>query len=96
MTFEMNRVIMELEYRGIVPVKDAKGVRIECIRGRIWVTEEGCAGDIVLEAGQSYETSRGGVAVVQGLRQAVVALRAPAVQLNTCNAPVYLPAAAVG
>ena len=34
-------------------------------------------GRIVLEAGQSYEISRGGVAVVQALREAIVALRAP-------------------
>ncbi len=79
MTFDMQRVVIEVEYRGIVPVKDAMGTRIDCLRGRIWITERGGDGDIVLEAGQSYEISHGGVAVVQALRDALVALRAPAV-----------------
>jgi Protein of unknown function (DUF2917) len=79
MIFDMNRAVIELEYRGIVPVEDAMGTRIDCLRGRIWITERGCAGDIVLEAGQSYEISRGSVAVVQALREALVAFCAPAV-----------------
>ncbi|HEY3181054.1 MAG TPA: DUF2917 domain-containing protein [Casimicrobiaceae bacterium] len=80
MIFDMNRMVVELEYRGIVPVEDAMGTRIDCLRGRIWITERECAGDIVLKAGQSYEISCGGVAVVQALREeALVAFRAPAV-----------------
>jgi len=79
MTFDMKQVVIELEYRGIVPVEDAMGTRIDCLRGRIWITEPGCKEDFVLEAGQSCEISRGGVAVVQALRDALVALRAPAV-----------------
>lgn len=79
MIFDMKQVVIEIEYRGIVPVEDAMGARIDCLRGRIWITERGCTDDIVLEAGQSCEISRGGVAVVQALREALVALRAPAV-----------------
>ena len=79
MIFDMKRVVIELEYRGIVPVKNAMGTRIDCLRGRIWITEGGDNEDIVLEAGQSHEISRRGVAVVQALRDALVALRSPAV-----------------
>jgi len=79
MVFDLKQVVIELEYRGIVPVKDAVGTRIDCLRGRIWITEHRSTGDIVLEAGESYEISRGGIAVVQALREALVALRAPAV-----------------
>jgi hypothetical protein len=77
MIFDMRRVVIELEYRGIVPVEDAMGTRIDCVRGRVWITEGDGREDIVLEAGQSYEISRGGVAVVQALREALVAFRAP-------------------
>lgn len=79
MIFDMNRMVVELEYRGIVPVENATGTRIDCLRGRIWITEQGCAGDTVLEAGQSYDIARDGVAVVQALREALVAFCAPAV-----------------
>jgi len=77
----MKRVIIELEYRGTVPVKDAMGAQIDCLRGRIWITEHGCAGDVVLDAGQSYQvSSRDGSIVVQALREAIVAFRAPVVR----------------
>jgi hypothetical protein len=80
MILDMERVVIELEYRGIVPVEGIPGTRIDCLRGRIWITERGSTDDIVLEAGESYVTSRGGVAVVQALREALVGLRAPAVR----------------
>ena len=79
MILDMERAVIELEYRGIVPVEGATGTRIDCLRGRIWITERGSTDDIVLETGESYVTSRSGVAVVQALRDAVVGLRAPAV-----------------
>jgi hypothetical protein len=79
MILDMKQATIELEYRGIVPVEDAVGTRIDCLRGRIWITERGATDDIVLEAGQSYMISRGGTAVVQALRGALVGLRAPAV-----------------
>lgn len=75
MTFDMKRVVIELEYRELVPVEHAMGTRIDCLRGRIWITEPRCTDDFVLEAGQSHEISHGGVAVVQALRDALVALR---------------------
>lgn len=76
MIFDMKRTAIELEYRRILPLENAMGTRIHCLRGRIWITEHACADDIVLEAGQSYRILRGGVAVVQALRGALVALRA--------------------
>ena len=79
MTFDMKRVVIELEYRGIIPVEKAMGTRIDCLRGCIWITESGSTEDIVLEAGQSHELWRNGVAVVQGLRNALIALHATAV-----------------
>jgi hypothetical protein len=78
MMFDMKQVIIDLEHRGIVPVEAAVGTRIDCLRGRIWITEQRSTGDIVLEAGESYEILRSGIAVVQALREALVALRAPA------------------
>ena len=78
MILDLKRGVIELEYRGIIPVKDAVGTRIDCLRGRVWITEHGSIDDIVLEDGQSYVISRGGIAVVQALRDALVGLQAPA------------------
>lgn len=79
MIVDMKRSVIELEQRELVSVEDARGARVDCLCGRIWITEHGSPGDIVLEAGESYELSRDGIAVVQALREARVALRAPAV-----------------
>jgi Protein of unknown function (DUF2917) len=80
MILDMERVVIELAYREIVPVENAVGTRVDCLSGRIWITEQGCTDDIVLEAGESFELARGGVAVVQALREGFVAFRAPAVR----------------
>jgi hypothetical protein len=80
MILDMNRAVIEIEYRGIVPVEDAVGTRIDCVRGRLWITEWGSADDILLEAGASYVISGGGLAVVQALRESLVGLRAPALR----------------
>lgn len=79
MIIEMKQLVIELEQRGIASVEDARGARIDCLCGRIWITEHRSPGDIILEAGQSHELSRNGVAVVQALREAHFALRAPAI-----------------
>jgi Protein of unknown function (DUF2917) len=79
MILDMKRVIIELEPRGTVPVEDAAGVRIDCLRGRIWITEHRSPDDVILEAGESHAIARDGVTVVQALREAVISLRAPAV-----------------
>lgn len=78
MVVDTKRVVLELEYRGLVPLADALGTRISCLTGRIWITQHGSRDDIVLEAGGSDELSHPGLAVVQALRPARVALQTPA------------------
>src|SRR5262245_22276287 len=80
MIMDMERLVIELERRGVVPMKDAVGTRIDCLRGQIWITEHGSREDQVLEAGESYVISRDGLAVMQAFRDALVGIRAPAVR----------------
>ena len=42
-----------------------RGVRIDCRRGRMWLTQAGAAADVILQAGQSYVADAGGTIVVQ-------------------------------
>jgi hypothetical protein len=78
MSIDINRTVIALKYRGVIPLQDAKDTKIDCLHGRIWISEWGCNDDIVLEAGQGYVITRGGVALVQALREALVKLREPA------------------
>ena len=78
MILVIQRVVIELRHREVHQVPGGHGVRIDCLRGRIWITDRACAGDIVLEAGESYDVSAGGDAVVQALGAAMVAHWTPA------------------
>jgi hypothetical protein len=78
MVLDLKRSVIQLEYREIVSMEDAAGARIDCVRGRVWITEYRSTGDVILEPGESYELSQNGAAVVQSLREACVAIRFPA------------------
>jgi hypothetical protein len=84
--------VIELEYRGVIPMHVAFGARIDCLSGRIWITEERSTDDIVLEAGESFDITCAGVAVVQALRKAAFALQVQAAPRPTARpaAPVVL------
>jgi Protein of unknown function (DUF2917) len=53
----------------------ACGARVRCDTGRLWITEEGCFDDTVLEAGQSTRIERHRRAVVLALGAARVAIQ---------------------
>lgn len=80
MVVNSKRLVIEVEKRGTARMKDVAGTRIDCVRGRIWITEQGLQDDHVLEAYESYTISRNGVTVVQALREAVIGIQSPAVQ----------------
>jgi hypothetical protein len=76
MILNMMRAVIELDYRTVVPLENAKGAKVDCLRGRIWISEWGRRDDIVLDSGQSYVIEGGGVTLVQALRKALIELPA--------------------
>ena len=44
---------------------DLRGVRIECRRGRLWLTQAGAASDVILQPGQDFVAGPDGAIVVQ-------------------------------
>lgn len=76
MIVNMMRAVIELDYRAVVPLENAKGAKVDCLRGRLWISEWGRRDDIVLNSGQSYVIAGGGVTLVQALRNALVELPA--------------------
>jgi hypothetical protein len=55
---------------------DARGARVHCRGGSVWVTQEGDRRDVVLEPGDSLVIERDGMAVVSALRDASVEVQA--------------------
>jgi hypothetical protein len=79
-----------LAARAVHRIENGRGMRVSCIRGPTWVTQESDPRDLVLASGQSAVLDRGGVAVVYAFRDAVITV-GPAWQLP---APAALPMAA--
>ena len=44
-----------------------RGVRIDCHRGRLWLTQGGAAADVILQPGQSFVAKAEGAIVVQSV-----------------------------
>jgi hypothetical protein len=85
-----SRQVITLARRGLVPMQLAAGARIECTRGRIWITEHALPLDVVLEPGESYNISRRGEVVVQALREADFSVRNSGVRRPAARLPARL------
>lgn len=56
----------------------ARGLRIECTAGTIWITETGQREDIFLSPGQSYRLAGNGVSLVESVGDGRIRLAPPA------------------
>jgi hypothetical protein len=70
------KFVVELEQGDLLPLDRAKGVRISCVEGSLWLTEERGAADVVLQPGQSYEVEATGRTLVQAMSPSRVAVQA--------------------
>ena len=59
----------------LIAVRDAKGVRVSCLDGALWITQERLAADMVLEAGQSAVIDSPGLTLLMALKPSTVRLR---------------------
>jgi quercetin dioxygenase-like cupin family protein len=70
------RFVVELESGDVLPLERATGVRLACLEGSLWITEEGEGADIVLAGGESYAIEAKGRALVQALGHSRLAVEA--------------------
>jgi hypothetical protein len=70
------KFVVELEQGDLLPLDRAKGVRISCVEGALWLTEERDAADVVLQPGQSYEVEATGRTLIQAMSRSRVAVQA--------------------
>jgi hypothetical protein len=57
-----------LPREGVVLLREARGARVLCLSGALWITQEGGKEDVVLQAGESLRVTRGGLTLVTALR----------------------------
>ena len=64
-----------MECDQLIALRDAKGVRICCDSGTLWITQEKRRADILLESGQSLVIDTRGLTLVMALRPSTLRLR---------------------
>lgn len=56
---------------------DARGLRIECIAGTVWITEVAMPDDVFLLPGQSHRITGNGLSLIEGVGGGRIRLEAP-------------------
>ena len=75
MNLALGQWTVGLERDKLIALRDAKGVRISCLDGALWITQEKKAADVVLEAGQSFVIDTMGLTLVMALSPSTLRLR---------------------
>jgi hypothetical protein len=83
MKLELGQSKLRLGREQLVAVRDAAGVRVTCLAGVLWITEEQAGTDVVLEAGESHTITHHGLTLVMALRAASFCMREPQVSVWT-------------
>src|SRR5262245_17829746 len=65
-----------LAARSVHRIENAKGIRVSCVRGPIWITQSRDPRDMILASGQSVVLDRPGLAVVYAFKDAIVTVGA--------------------
>ena len=60
----MARMILRLRVNDFLRLRRARGVAIEVVTGRVWITEDGRAADSFLGPGRRYRVSGEGLVLV--------------------------------
>lgn len=60
-----------------VSLRQARGLRVTCTAGIVWITVTGEAGDIFLTPGQSHQISRNGLVVIESIGSGKIRLNKP-------------------
>jgi hypothetical protein len=66
-----------LEPDQLVAVRDGRGVRVACLSGALWITQEHRPTDVILEAGQSAVIDSPGLTLVMALRASTLRVTEP-------------------
>ncbi len=77
---------ISLPHRAMHRIDNGRGTQVFCLKGPVWITQEGDPRDIILSAGQSFLLDRKGVAVVFALREAAITVGAPG-HVSTLDTP---------
>jgi hypothetical protein len=84
MKLDIGRATMELDRMQTMKLRGAKGARLTCRRGSLWVTQEGVARDDFLVPGITLEIESDGAVVIEAMVPSAVAI-VPAGMTNSAS-----------
>jgi hypothetical protein len=77
MKLELGQSKLRIGREQLIAVRDGAGVRVTCLAGALWITEEQGGTDVVLDAGESHTIAHRGLTLVMALRAASVCIQEP-------------------
>jgi hypothetical protein len=75
----LNQSKLGLESDQLVAVRGGKGVRVACLSGALWITQEQRTADLILEAGQSAVIDSAGLTLIVALGPSTLRVTEPRV-----------------
>ena len=78
MNIKVDRADLLLAPKETLPLEQALGAKVRCLRGSVWVTQDGDYRDYYLYAGDTVHLDRPGLALVYALEPAEVLVSARA------------------
>jgi hypothetical protein len=72
MRIELESAAVRLLRGKTIRVRNGAGHTLLAHEGSVWITEENSIRDVVLEAGQSFELTRPGIAIVEAFDDASI------------------------
>lgn len=78
MEFDLNSGEVCLQDNRPIRVCRARGLRITCTAGTVWITVTGEPGDIFLAPGQTYQLSSNSLALIESIGAGRIGLQRPA------------------
>lgn len=78
MEFDLNSGEVCLQDNRPIRLQRARGLRITCTAGTIWITVTGEPGDIFLAPGQTYQVGSNGLALIESIGAGRIRLQRPA------------------
>ena len=77
MNIALDASTLSLSRDGVIAIRDARGTRVRCVSGALWITEDSCTADTILLPGDSVTLQRPGLTLIMALEGACLTLYEP-------------------
>ncbi len=81
MNIELNASNLVLARDGMVALRDAQGVRVSCLTGALWITQDNYVKDFIVGSGESHTIDYSGLTLITALEPTTLAVREPSLPL---------------